>query len=76
VLGDHGEPQAGGDEAVAQSGPGEAELVGRRALAVQPRGPQAREVVRRALAVAAARPRDDGAVVRADELLELGLGLA
>ena len=41
----------------------------------QPRGLQPREVVRRALALAALRPRDDGAVARAHELLELGLGL-
>ena len=34
-----------------------------------------REVVGGALAVAPARPGDDGLVVGADELLELGLGL-
>ena len=37
---------------------------------------QPAEVVGGALALAAARPRDDRAVAGADELLELGLGLA
>ena len=65
---------AGGDEAVAQAGLREASSAG-VALAVQPRPRSAREVVGGALALAAARPRDDGAVARAHELLELGLGL-
>ena len=75
VLGDDGEAQAGGDEAVSQVGLGEVELGLRRAVAVDPARPQAREVVGGALAVAPSRPRDDRLVVGADELLELRLGL-
>ena len=64
VLGDDRELQAGGDEAVAQRGVGEA--AGRRlrrvVVVLQPARLQPREVVGGALALAAARPRDDRAV--------------
>ena len=48
----------------------------RAAALAQPRGFQPAEVVRRALALAAAGKRDDRPVARAHELLELRLGLA
>ena len=80
MLGDHRELQAGGDEAVAQRRPGRSAASPRRVCGALPvsssqRRLQAREVVGGALALAAARPGDDGAVARAHELLELGLGL-
>jgi hypothetical protein len=46
-----------------------------RRPAVEKVRPDPREVVGGALGLAAARPRDDGAVAGADELLELGLGV-
>ena len=73
VLGDHGELQRRGDEAVAQVGLGEDEVAG---VSVVPRGPQALEVVGGALALAVLRPGDERRVAGARELLELGLGLA
>jgi hypothetical protein len=70
VVGEDGELQARRDEPVAQRRLHELErLVG------VPRRPQAREVVRRPLALGARRPGDDGPVARAHLLLELGLGL-
>src|SRR4051794_24826788 len=75
VLGDDREAQAGGDEAVPQVRLGEAQLRLGGAVAVDPARAQAREVVGGALAVAPSRPRDDRLVVRAHELLELGLGV-
>ena len=80
VLGQDGELQARRDEAVAQVDVREAQRVlvipADAAVALaEPRRLQPREVVGRALALAALRPRDDGAVARAHELLELGLGL-
>ena len=81
MLGEHRQAEPGGDEAVAQRGRGEAQLLrlgGAGALdrvLVLPAGPQAREVVRRPLALAAAGPGHDRPVARAEELLELGLGL-
>ena len=65
------------DEALAQAGGREqhARLRG-RAPAVEELGVHAREVVERALGLAAPRPRHDRAVARAHELLELGLGLS
>ena len=72
-----GELEPGGDEAVAEIDLGEAQRVldaGRIPLP-QPRRLQAREVVGRALALAALRPGHERAVAGAHELLELGLGL-
>src|SRR4051812_5248828 len=74
-LGDDREAQAGGDEAVSQVRLGEAQLRLGGAVAVDPARAQPREVVGGALAVAPSRPSHDGLVVRADQLLELGLGL-
>ena len=71
VLGEGGELEAGGDEAVAQVGLGE-DQAGGAAVEV---GLQAREVVGGALGGAALRPGDDGRVAGAGELLQLGLGL-
>ena len=82
VLGDDRELQAGRDEPVAQRRAREVQraAVGgrrlvRRVRVVEPRRPQAGEVVRRPLALAAAGERDDGAVAGADLLLERRLGL-
>ena len=72
MLGEGGELEAGRDEAVAQAGLGEDQPAGG---AVQ-RRLDAVEVVRGALGGAELRPGDDGRVVAAHELLELGLGLA
>jgi hypothetical protein len=70
VVGQHGELEARGDEAVAQAGLDEPQ----RAVGV-PRGLDPREVVAGALALGLRRPGDDRAVARPRELLELGLGL-
>src|SRR3954454_8815388 len=75
VLGDDRQAQAGGDEPVPEVRLREVELRPSGAVAVDPVRAQAREVVGGALAVSLARPGDDGLVVGAHELLELGLGL-
>ena len=72
VLGDHGELQAGGDEAVAQVGLLEDEAFPRPV----PARLDPREVVGGALAAAAVRPGDERRVAGAAELLQLGLCLA
>ena len=72
VLGDRGELQRRGDEAVAQVGLAEDEVAG---VAVVPLHPQPLQVVGGALALAVLGPGDDGGVAGAGELLELGLGL-
>ena len=76
VLGQHRELEAGRDEALAQAGQREAELAFVHRRAIEPRRRAAGQVVGGALALAAARPRDHGAVARAHELVQLGLGLA
>jgi hypothetical protein len=77
VLGHDRDLHRGRQEPLAQAGGGEGQsgLVGGR-LAVEERCAHAREVVGRALGLAAAGPGDDRAVARVHELLELGLGLA
>ena len=77
VLGQHGELQLRGDEAVAQArvGEGERGVLG-RGQPVEEGGLHAREVEPRPLRLAAACPGDEGAVTRAHQLLELGLGVS
>ena len=77
VLGQDCELEARREEPLAQAGRGEREArVLGGGLAVEEGSRDAGEVVRRALRLAAPRPRDDCAVARAHELLELRLRLA
>ena len=72
----HRELQGRRDEAVVQAGVRErqARLLG-GGQAVEEGGLHAREVETRALGLATARPGHEGAVARAHQLLELGLGV-
>jgi hypothetical protein len=77
VLGDHGQLELGGEEALAQARVREQHRrVGGRGLAVQEGRVHPVEVELGALGLAAASPGDDRAVAGAHQLLELRLGLA
>ena len=77
VLGHDGQLQLGGEEALAQAGVGEQDArLCRRRPAVEEGGVDAGEVELGALGLAAPGPGHHGAVAGAEELLELGLGLA
>ena len=88
MLGDHREVELGRDEARLEAGLGQRDPPGRGVgapgvgdrsvpawLASQPGDVEAAEVVREPLAFAPPRERDHHPVVRARQLLELGLGL-